>query len=385
MTERAQTASSQHGTLTFALGFGTWDDATAGGSFSSDRLVQFLAADSGPRRLLVVDAMRNPLVRLRPERGMTFPASEGRDHLRPMRLRRSDPVDYSAAIAEQRRLLTTAHTRLTRRGWMRSSLLVCNPLAAAAASAGDWDRVTYYGWDDWASHPAYAQWWPAFNMAYSAMQRSGHQIVGVSQRILDKIDTSGDAIVVPNGVVEAEWHNLIPAPQWFLALPRPRFLYSGTVDSRIDIPAIRALAQAYPESSLTVMGTIADRDVAAGLAGLANVYVKDWQPREVVRGVTATCDVALVPHLRNDLTLAMSPLKLYEYLAAGRPVVARDLPPIAAVDGTLLYSSPQGFVDRVGKALEVGPMPEADRRQFVKSHGWNARFSTLLDFALGGS
>ena len=58
-------------------------------------------------------------------------------------------------------------------------------------------------------------------------------------------------------------------------------------------------------------------------------------------------DVCVVPHRLNRLTMAMSPLKLYEYLAGGRPVAASDLPAVRAVD-------PRIVLVQEGTALPTG-------------------------------
>ena len=79
----------------------------------------------------------------------------------------------------------------------------------------------------------------------------------------------------------------------------------------------------------------------------------------------------------------MSPLKLYEYLAAGRPVAAVDLPPIAAVEGRVALAPAGGrFAPAVAEALALGPAPEAERLAFVARHAWSRRFQQLVGIAL---
>ena len=72
--------------------------------------------------------------------------------------------------------------------------------------------------------------------------------------------------------------------------------------------------------------------------------------------VIHAADVCVLPHKFNRLTTGMSPLKLYEYLAAGRPVAASDLPPVRAVDPRIVFV-PEGhsFADGVQEALSRGP------------------------------
>jgi teichuronic acid biosynthesis glycosyltransferase TuaH len=79
----------------------------------------------------------------------------------------------------------------------------------------------------------------------------------------------------------------------------------------------------------------------------------------------------------------MSPLKLYEYLAGGRPVAAVDLPPIAAVKGRVDLAPAGGkLAPAVAQALALGPASQAERLQFVADHAWSRRFDELLAIAL---
>ena len=63
----------------------------------------------------------------------------------------------------------------------------------------------------------------------------------------------------------------------------------------------------------------------------------------------------------------MSPLKLYEYLAAGMPVLSVDLPPVRGIsDRVLLVDAVADFVDVIDAAIDVGPAPEDERVAFVE-------------------
>jgi glycosyltransferase involved in cell wall biosynthesis len=120
------------------------------------------------------------------------------------------------------------------------------------------------------------------------------------------------------------------------------------------------------------------------LRGLPNVRFVEYLPRAEITRVIAGADVCLIPHVRNELTAAMSPLKLFEYLAAGRPVASVDLPPIAAVagHGVVLVGEEEEFVPAVRRALELGPATEEQRLAFVRENAWSGRFERLLELAL---
>jgi hypothetical protein len=105
--------------------------------------------------------------------------------------------------------------------------------------------------------------------------------------------------------------------------------------------------------------------------------------RPEITAMIYAADVCLVPHARDELTAAMSPLKLYEYLAAGRPVAAVDLPPMRGIDDRVVLTDPEGYVDAVEQALALGPADEARRLAFVEQNSWSRRHAEIVSLALG--
>jgi hypothetical protein len=97
----------------------------------------------------------------------------------------------------------------------------------------------------------------------------------------------------------------------------------------------------------------------------------------------AAADVGLIPHVRSPLTEAMSPLKLYEYLAGGLPVAAVDLPGIAGISDRVTLIPPGGdMACGVRRALRAGRSLDEERLAFVSDNSWEQRFDGLLDIAL---
>lgn len=93
-------------------------------------------------------------------------------------------------------------------------------------------------------------------------------------------------------------------------------------------------------------------------------------------------DVCLLPRRILPLTEAMNPVKLYEYVSAGRPVVAIDLPELEQF-GDLVYTatSPRGFLAAVASALAESPDDQvvARRRAFAAQQTWSHRTARLIE------
>ncbi len=115
-----------------------------------------------------------------------------------------------------------------------------------------------------------------------------------------------------------------------------------------------------------------------------NVHVHGSVGRAELIATLRNSDLALVAHRRTPLTEAMSPLKLYEYLAAGLPVLSIDLPPVRGIsDRVWLTHAVSDFVDVVDAALQAGPADEAARTAFIEANSWTARHERIIALARG--
>jgi teichuronic acid biosynthesis glycosyltransferase TuaH len=368
----------------FSFAYASWRTAVERGMcFSEDRIVEALLAHPKVRRLLVVETPRSLPIKLvkdalRPP--PAFPADARHSLYSPLRLRRQDPRGFGALErtyrAWERRLRATAK----RRGIERPALITTHPLVPGFASL-DWvDSLTYYVYDDWASSPPLRPWWPAYEEAYRRVRERGHRVVAVSGAIIDRIEPRGPHAVVPNGVDPREWLVPAPAPRWFTSLPGPRLLYVGSLDSRVDVDQLLCAARARPTASFAIVGPLLDPDHFAALAEQSNVQLSGPASRAEVIGLVQAADACLIPHLRNSLTEAMSPLKLYEYLAGGAPVAALDIPPIRDVDPRVAIADQLDHA--ITSALARGRADDERRASFAEANSWRRRQDQILELAL---
>jgi len=368
--------------------FDSWDAAVnRQHAFSMDRLVQRAIEDPDVSRLLVVDPFRSaPILGVRRVLGSrpAFPTATDRRLVTPVRVRRRDPLSRSGLVRTY-----VAHDRAVERAARRMGLsspvmITSNPFVAAYAPARWAGTVTYYAWDDWSGYPLHRSRWGAYEEAYEAIRSNGRGVCAVSRPLLERIGGTGPATVVPNGVDADLWRPEAQAPDWMAHLPRPVLLYSGSIDDRIDLAAMSAAATAVPRGTVLIVGQVVDPRAVEAVAALENVVVRPRVDHVVMPSIVAGCDVGLVPHRRTRLTESMSPLKAYEFLAGGLPVVGTDLVPMRGIDPRMvLVDSPEDFGDGVEAALALGRMPEAERVAFVDANSWTDRTSRVLDFAAG--
>jgi glycosyltransferase involved in cell wall biosynthesis len=167
-------------------------------------------------------------------------------------------------------------------------------------------------------------------------------------------------------------------------LPRPVLGFAGNfLASKVDFGLIEHVAGALPAATLLLIGP-ASPETAPALERLAQLPNLRWlgpKPYAELPRYLAAFDVGLIPYVSNAYTRSCFPLKLYEYLAAGKPVVASGLPELAGMEpDVVLAGEPASFVEAVGTALRRDA--EADRvrrREIASRNSWEAKTERLLD------
>ena len=383
----ARAASRAAADFVFTFSYETYSDAVRRGMMRPpDRILSSLMRSPEVRRLLVANPFRwAPRVAATPllDRDVRFPSSERMSLHRPTRVRRDDPTDVSRLDGEYA-LYDRSLLRAARRMELdRPYVLTTNPLVAGFAPFGWASGVTFFARDDWSSSPAREAYWPAYLESYRRIARSGRPVAAVSAEIIERIAPTGPAKVVPNGVEPSEWlGELPPPPAWFAGIPGPRAVYVGTLDSRLDVPGIADLARRRPEVHVVLVGPLPDPAYVEPLRSLPNVHLHPSVARPELVSVLRNSELCLLAHRRTTLTEAMSPLKIYEYLAAGVPVISIDLAPVRGIDDrVLLVDSVDDFADVVPTALAMGRASDAERTAFIAANSWAARHEQVFALA----
>ncbi|XAL98209.1 glycosyltransferase [Phycisphaeraceae bacterium D3-23] len=196
------------------------------------------------------------------------------------------------------------------------------------------------------------------------------------------------ATYVPNGADVGHFlrdkHDAPPAPPAeFADIDAPIAVYVGAIASWFDAGLLSDTAAQLPGVTFVVIGPV-DTDVSA-LRALSNVKLLGRRPYDALPGYLQHADVGLIPFKRNALVDGVSPIKLYEYLASGLPVVATRWAELERVEPpAALCADAGGFVAAVREALakrndEAG---RAQRIAYAQAADWDGRLDLMLG-ALG--
>ena len=134
------------------------------------------------------------------------------------------------------------------------------------------------------------------------------------------------------------------------------------------------MARAHPDWSIVLVGYVWFGFDPAQLTICPNIHVLGPQSYDAFPGFLKAMDVCIMPFPLNGITLNGDALKLYEYLAGGRPVVSTRVPAARRLAGVVrIADTPEDFIAAVEAALAEPPGAQADRLAAVQPHSWDAR------------
>jgi glycosyltransferase involved in cell wall biosynthesis len=168
------------------------------------------------------------------------------------------------------------------------------------------------------------------------------------------------------------------------ALERPVIGFAGNfLASKVDFGLVEEVASRRPDWTLLLIGP-ASSETEGSLRRLAtrpNVRRVGLTPYDELPAYVAAFDVAVIPYLQNTYTESCFPLKTFEYLAAGKPVVASGLPELRGLEPHVVVADgADAFTAAVEAALERRSEADVAARQRVAAaNTWDTRTERLLD------
>ncbi len=193
--------------------------------------------------------------------------------------------------------------------------------------------------------------------------------------------------VVPHGVDAEQFAGVWSAvPPDLAGLERPLVGYVGLVDDYLAFDHLLAVANRLSQGSLVVVGGV-NTDVSA--LRHERIHMLGRRDFASIPSYVAAFDVCLIPFRITRLTMGVNPIKLREYLAAGRPVVSTPMPEVLPyADVVAIADGAETFAEATLRLLAPGADDERvreARRARVRSEGWDAiatRISPLLEEAI---
>jgi polysaccharide pyruvyl transferase CsaB len=244
-------------------------------------------------------------------------------------------------------------------------------------------------------------WWPlakrardafAWPVTYDCMDYHAGFSTNRPEMIVqeDELLVGADLVVVSSALLEeqARRHNPnvalvrngcefehFAAAATKISNPRPVVGYYGAIADWFDADLVADLAERRGDWDFVLVGSTFTADTSR-LGKLANVSLPGEKPYAEIPSWLARFDVAIMPFKRIPLTEATNPVKAYEMLASGKPLVAVPIPEVAAMAPHVrLASTVEEFESEIAAALaERGAAVAAKRQAFARENTWEERF-----------
>lgn len=282
-------------------------------------------------------------------------------------------------------LLPALVRRSTRRlGFRRPILWAYVPQAEVLLDALDPSLVVYHCVDDIAAHERIDT--VSFRAAEERFAARADLVLASAPALLERMRTISDNVLYAPNVADTELfaQALEPGPldPGMAALPSPRIVFTGAIASaKLDMPLIAALARGRRDCSFALVGPVGLGDPHTDVSALQaepNVHLLGLRSYAQLPQVLRAADVGLIPYARNPLTNSIFPMKVYEYLAAGLPVLSTPLPALEGVQDVLSASDAAGMLEQLQVALELDdPERRAERSRAAAEHSWDRRLQEI--------
>ncbi len=160
--------------------------------------------------------------------------------------------------------------------------------------------------------------------------------------------------------------------------------YYGAIAEWFDENIILKLAQSLPNDSIVLIGQVSHPTLKARAHLYGNIHFLGEKPYEDLPAYLQLFNVCLIPFILNDLIKATNPVKIYEYFAAGKPVVSTNLPELQEYQEIMyLTENTDDFVKMTKKALEENDIKLREKRQVVaRNNTWEIRGEILHQYLL---
>ena len=170
-------------------------------------------------------------------------------------------------------------------------------------------------------------------------------------------------------------------PKDLRVLPKPIIGYSGLISSRLDFEIIDYIAIKHPEWSLVLMGGVNKGcdNILHRFRKFKNIHLPGLKPIDQVPYYVKNFDVCIIPYGKNEQSENLSPLKLYDYFAMGKPVVTTDFPAARKFQHVIKISnSKETFLKNIEDViLSDNNQLFIERRKIALENTWDHRIEEL--------
>ena len=226
--------------------------------------------------------------------------------------------------------------------------------------------------------------------AHTKLVREARLVVTTAERLYQKVlPFRSDAILCPNGVdynyFSSIKHSIVDLPPSdfapVIATGKPVVGYYGSLAFWLDYNLLIELALIRKDLSFVLIGPDRDNSLPAKLLSIPNVYWFGAKDYTELTHYLRYFDIGIIPFKLNEITHSASPLKLFEYMAGGKPVVITPMQESMRYDGVIVANNPGDFSQKIDQALKLKTDPDYLLRidNTAQKSTWEVRARQILE------
>ena len=237
--------------------------------------------------------------------------------------------------------------------------------------------VLYDCVDDWASF-----WKSVKGVAEieSKLVVSSDIVLTTANRLYEsKKKQNPHTYLVPNGVEYDHFSKAsktLDVPPSMERIPHPIIGFTGAVYEWVDLDLVAAIAKRRPEWSFVFVGPVPSR---MRIPDLPNVRFLGEVPYDVLPSYLSNFDACILPFRHNEITENANPIKMYEYLATGKPIVSTGIAEVIKFSNLIyIAEGVDEFEEHIEIALKEGENRSEARRAAAAGNSWDQRMLSIL-------
>jgi len=264
-------------------------------------------------------------------------------------------------------------------------LLLWNPMVTPVIGKFGERLVVFDGIDNWLFHPEISDKRGFIENGYKIIKDRADLIFVNSIPMLEFMaDDNSEPVLLNNGVdKDLFWIDSHPVPGDMKNISRPVVGYAGKISKRLDIDLISFLCRELAGVSFVFIGQAINKKWIAPLFRLPNFYYLGDKPYHRLAAYLSGFDIGIIPHHKEKYVIKGDSLKLYEYLAAGKPVVTSQIAGVEKFrDSIHIAAGKDKFLEGIKKyllLLESGKLSrDRIRNQLPNDCSWDSKADFML-------
>jgi len=204
--------------------------------------------------------------------------------------------------------------------------------------------------------------------------------ITTATRLYEKMENRIEHLVLIRNGTEFDHFHHLPPSDLLSHIKKPIIGYYGAIAEWFDTEPVEHIVAQRPEWSVVLIGHTFGSDIAR-LKKYKNVHLFEEVPYSQLPQYLYWFDVCIIPFKINKLTLSTNPVKFYEFMSSGKPVVSSKLPELSPYTEYLyLYEGKEEFLKNIELALKENDEElVSERLKLAKANDWENRFDQIQD------